>query len=181
VDFHELAGRPGILGRDQVGPAQDIERAQRDVAGRAVIARGLAVFAAPGASAVLAALAVSGLPTDRFAFVGFMPPARAARRAALAELRDLGMTLVFYESPKRVSDLLGDLAQDWGGSREAVVCRELTKKFEEVSRGTLEALAAAFADRDPKGEIVVLVAPAGRRRATTRSPKRCAWRCVARG
>jgi len=130
--------------------------------GRAVIARGLAVFAAPGASAVLAALAVSGLPTDRFAFVGFMPPARAARRAALAELRDLGMTLVFYESPKRVSDLLGDLAQDWGGSREAVVCRELTKKFEEVSRGTLEALAAAFADRDPKGEIVVLVAPAGR-------------------
>jgi 16S rRNA (cytidine1402-2'-O)-methyltransferase len=124
---------------------------------RDAIAAGHAVLAAPGPSAVLAALTVSGLPSDRFLFAGF-PPAGAGDRARfLAELKDVAATVVLYESPKRVSRLLGELAQDWGGEREAAVCRELTKRFEETSRGTLADLAVAFAGRDVKGEVVVLI------------------------
>ncbi len=136
------------------------------VLGRAVIEAGLPVFAAPGASAVLAALTVSGLPTDRFAFVGFLPTTTSQRHTAIAELRDLGMTLVFYESPKRVSEMLSDLGQVLGGARPAVVCRELTKRFEEVTRGPLAELCEIFADRPVKGEIVVLVGPAGKTEVT---------------
>ena len=136
------------------------------VLGRAVIEAGLPVFAAPGASAVLAALTVSGLPTDRFAFVGFLPTTTSQRHTAIAELRDLGMTLVFYESPKRVSEMLSDLGQVLGGARSAVVCRELTKRFEEVTRGPLAELCEIFADRPVKGEIVVLVGPAGKTEVT---------------
>jgi 16S rRNA (cytidine1402-2'-O)-methyltransferase len=127
--------------------------------GRAVIAAGLPIYSAPGASAVLAALTVSGLPTDRFAFVGFLPTTTSQRQTAIADLRDLGMTLVIYESPKRVRELLDDLVQVLGGEREAVVCRELTKRFEEVQRGPLGDLVGVFADRTIKGEVVVLVAP----------------------
>ncbi|MBV0913960.1 16S rRNA (cytidine(1402)-2'-O)-methyltransferase [Anianabacter salinae] len=123
----------------------------------AAIAEGHPVIAAPGASAVLAALAVGGLPTDRFFFAGFLPNAQAARRAELLELRAVPSTMVFYESPKRVGEMLGDLVTVWGHERRAAVCRELTKRFEEVSRGTLGDLAAAFAGRSVKGEIVVLV------------------------
>jgi 16S rRNA (cytidine1402-2'-O)-methyltransferase len=124
---------------------------------RAAIAAGHPVLAAPGPSAVLAALTVSGLPSDRFLFAGF-PPAGAGDRARfLAEFKAVPATLIFYESPKRVSRLLGELAQCLGGERQAAVCRELTKRFEDVSRGTLADLAAAFADRTVKGEIVVLV------------------------
>ena len=129
--------------------------------GRAAIAAGLPVTAAPGPSAVLAALCVSGLPTDRFAFVGFLPSARAQRETEVAALRDVPFTLVFYESPKRVGETLGILRDILGQGRQAVVCRELTKKFEEVSRGDLETLADDFADRPVKGEIVVLVGRAG--------------------
>lgn len=128
--------------------------------GRAVIAAGLPVFAAPGASAVLAALTVSGLPTDRFAFVGFLPNSSQQRQNAIAELRDVAMTLVMYESPKRVKALLEDLVKTLGAGREAVVCRELTKRFEEVTRGPLVEVAEAFSGAAPKGEIVVLVGPA---------------------
>lgn len=129
--------------------------------GRAVIAAGLPVTAAPGASAVLAALTVSGLPTDRFAFFGFLPPGRSQRETEIASLRDLPLTMVFYESPKRVSEMLASLRDGLGEDREAAVCRELTKRFEEVSRGSLGELAAAFAGRNVKGEIVVLVGRAG--------------------
>lgn len=129
--------------------------------GRAVIAAGLPVTAAPGASAVLAALTVSGLPTDRFAFLGFLPPGRSQRETEIAALRDLPLTMVFYESPKRVSEMLASLRDGLGEDREAAVCRELTKRFEEVSRGSLGELAAAFAGRNVKGEIVVLVGRAG--------------------
>lgn len=125
--------------------------------GRAMIEHGLPVFAAPGASAVLAALSVSGLPTDKFVFAGFLPVARAARQAEIAALRSLPMTVVFFESPKRVSDLLGVLVETFGGGREAAVCRELTKRFEEVERGTLSALADFYAGRSIKGECVVVV------------------------
>jgi 16S rRNA (cytidine1402-2'-O)-methyltransferase len=129
--------------------------------GCAVIAEGLPVISAPGASAVLAALTVSGLPTDRFAFVGFLPAARKQRETEIAMLRDVPFTLVFYESPKRVGEMLGNLRDVLGEGRRAVVCRELTKKFEEVTRGDLGALAAAFDGRQVKGEIVVLVGRAG--------------------
>ena len=123
---------------------------------RAAIARGLPVVAAPGASAVLAALAVAGLPADRFLFAGFLPSTQAARRTAIAELGAVQATLVLYESPKRVHDLLTDLA-DTLGERRAVLCRELTKRFEEVRRGTLAELAAGTAGEEVRGEIVVLV------------------------
>ena len=128
---------------------------------RAVTAAGGAVTAAPGASAVLGALAVSGLPTDRFAFVGFLSAAQAQRDTQIAELRDLPFTLVFYESPKRVHDLLASLRDILGEDREAAVCRELTKRFEEVTRDTLGGLCTAFDGRSVKGEIVVLVGRAG--------------------
>ena len=129
--------------------------------GRAAIAQGISVISAPGASAVLAALTVSGLPTDRFAFVGFLSSAKAQRESEIVELRDVPFTLVFYESPKRVGEMLGNLRDILGVGRQAVVCRELTKKFEEVTRGDLGTLADAFADRQVKGEIVVLVGRAG--------------------
>ena len=129
--------------------------------GRAMITAGLPVTTAPGASAVLAALTVSGLPTDRFAFVGFLPPGKQQRETEIAGLRDVPFTLVFYESPKRVREMLGNLRDVLGGDRQAVVCRELTKRFEEISRGTLAELASAFGDRSVKGELVVLVGRAG--------------------
>lgn len=129
--------------------------------GRAAIAAGLDVISAPGASAVLAALTVSGLPTDRFAFVGFLPAAKEQRKTEIAGLRDVPFTLVFYESPKRVGEMLANLRDVLGSDRQAVVCRELTKKFEEVTRDDLGNLADAFADRQVKGEVVVLVGRAG--------------------
>jgi 16S rRNA (cytidine1402-2'-O)-methyltransferase len=124
------------------------------------IAAGHAVIAAPGASALLAALSVAGLPTDRFLFAGFPPPRSAARRRALAELAAVPATLVFYESPRRLAASLADMAAAFGGARAAAVCRELTKRFEEVRRDTLAALAAGYAAAPgPKGEIVVVVGP----------------------
>ncbi len=125
--------------------------------GRAAIEAGVKVSAAPGPSALLAALTVSGLPTDRFMFAGFPPSAKAARRKWLEGLADSGATLAFYESPRRVGGLLTDLVQAFGTDRRAAVCRELTKRFEEVARATLGELAAQFANRSVKGEIVVLV------------------------
>lgn len=124
---------------------------------RASIAAGLPVIAAPGPSAALCALTVSGLPSDRFLFAGFPPAATAARRTFLDGLRDIGATLILYESPKRINQLLKDLSQSLGEMRQAAVCRELTKRFEEITRGTLEEVSAAYAGRDVKGEIVVLV------------------------
>lgn len=124
---------------------------------RAAIAAGFPVIAAPGPSAVLAALTVSGLPTDRFLFAGFPPAAAGARRRFFAELAAVPATLVLYESPKRVSRTLGELCDQLGQDRPAAVCRELTKRFEEVTRDTLGALATAFADREVKGEIVLVI------------------------
>ena len=129
--------------------------------GREVIAQGLTVTAAPGASAVLAALTVSGLPTDRFMFAGFLPAARAQRQTEIAALRDMPLTMIFYESPKRIQEMLEDLREILGGSRDVAVCRELTKKFEEVTRGTLDEVIDAYDGRSVKGELVVLVGRAG--------------------
>lgn len=124
---------------------------------QAAIEEGLPVTTAPGPSAVLAALSVSGLPSDRFLFAGFLPATRSARRSGIAELAGVPATLIFFESPKRVGEMLSDLRDGLGASRKAAVCRELTKRFEEVRRGTLDDLATDFADRPPKGEVVVLV------------------------
>lgn len=124
--------------------------------GRSAVADGHSVFAAPGASAVLTALTVSGLPTDRFMFAGFPPATGAARRRWLQELSGVGATVVLYESPRRLGEMLVDLAEVFGTDRRAAVCRELTKRFEEVTRGTLAELIEKY-DTPPKGEIVVVV------------------------
>lgn len=128
---------------------------------QAVIAAGLQVVAVPGPSALLAALAVAGLPTDRFFFVGFLPAARSRRQTEIAALRDVPGTLVFFESPRRVGEMLGDLVQVLGADRQAALCRELTKRFEEVRRGRLGDLADALTGQDLRGEVVVLVGRAG--------------------
>lgn len=125
--------------------------------GRSVAEKGFPVTCAPGPSAALAALTLAGLPTDAFFFAGFLPNATKARRTRIEALRSIPGTLVFYESPKRVSGCLADLAAGLGPERQAALCRELTKKFEEIRRGTLSELAEEFAERTVKGEIVLLV------------------------
>jgi 16S rRNA (cytidine1402-2'-O)-methyltransferase len=123
-------------------------------------AAGLPVRAAPGASALLAAVAVAGLPTDRFLFAGFLPPKAGARARALAELAAVPASLVFYESPRRLAESLAAMAEALGPGRAAAVCRELTKRFEEVRRDTLAVLAAHYAEAGaPRGEVVVVVGP----------------------
>jgi 16S rRNA (cytidine1402-2'-O)-methyltransferase len=124
---------------------------------RAVAAAGLPMTAAPGPCAAICALTLSGLPSDRFLFAGFPPATRSARVDMLASLAAVQATLIFYESPKRLAALLVDMARLLGPERNAVVCRELTKRFEEVSRGRLGSLAEDFAKREVKGEVVVLV------------------------
>lgn len=124
---------------------------------RGAIEEGHPATAAPGAAAVIMALTVAGLPTDRFLFAGFLPNASGARKKTLTELAGVPATLAFYESPKRIAGMLGDAAEVLGGDRKAVVCRELTKKFEEARRGTLSELASYYGDNTAKGEIVVLI------------------------
>ncbi|MGE0725362.1 MAG: 16S rRNA (cytidine(1402)-2'-O)-methyltransferase, partial [Alphaproteobacteria bacterium] len=126
---------------------------------RACIEAGIAVSSLPGASAPLAALVVSGLPTDRFLFAGFPPPKAAARRTMLAGLAAVPATLVLFEGPSRLADSLADMAEMLG-DRPAAVARELTKLHEEVRRGSLAALAAHYREAGPpRGEIVVVVGP----------------------
>jgi 16S rRNA (cytidine1402-2'-O)-methyltransferase len=126
---------------------------------RAALAQGLPVTAAPGPSAGLTALILSGLPPDRFLFAGFLPPRTAARRRALAEWADLAATLIFYESPSRLAASLADMAAALG-DRDAVVARELTKLHEEARRGRLAELAAHYRQSGaPRGEAVIVVAP----------------------
>jgi 16S rRNA (cytidine1402-2'-O)-methyltransferase len=131
---------------------------------RAALAEGLPVGAVPGANAALLALILSGLPPQPFLFMGFLAPRKAARRAALAGLRaaeraGLAATLVFYEAPHRLAEALADMAEMLG-DRPAAVARELTKRFEEIRRGTLAALAAWYAVEPARGEICVVVGPA---------------------
>ncbi len=124
---------------------------------RAALAEGIAVTTLPGASAALAALLLSGLPSDRFFFQGFLPPKEAARRRVLGELQDLHATLIVYETAPRLAATLADMAAVLG-ERSAAVARELTKFYEEVRRGSLSELAAHYAAAGaPKGEIVIVV------------------------
>jgi 16S rRNA (cytidine1402-2'-O)-methyltransferase len=120
------------------------------------IAHGITVIPIPGPSAVVAALIVAGLPTDRFVFEGFLPKKPGRRRRRLETLGDESRTLIFYESPRRVHDLLGEMQAVWG-DRRVVVARELTKKFEEILRGRITEVRAQLEERPPLGEVTLVV------------------------
>lgn len=166
-DHNAETARPKILGKLAAGgsvalvsdagtplisdPGYKLARAAREA--------GHAVTAAPGASAILTALAVAGLPTDRFFFDGFLPPKDAARRTRIVELARVPGTLVLFETGPRLAATLADLATGLG-IREAAVCRELTKLYEEVRRGPLTGLADAYAaGAETRGEIVIVIGP----------------------
>lgn len=125
------------------------------------IEAGYTVVPVPGASAPLAALLGSGLPNDAFLFAGFLPTRDKARRERLSALSAVPATLIFFESPHRIAATLAAAAEELGAERPAAVCRELTKTFEEFRRGPLGDLAAEFADRTVKGEIVLVIGPPG--------------------
>ena len=127
------------------------------VLARTVIGEGYRVLPVPGPSALIAALTVAGLPCDRFAFAGFPPSQRKARRRFLEALADVRGTVVLYESPRRTGATLQDAADVLGADRPAAMCRELTKKFEEIRRDTLGTLAESLADAPLKGEVVLLI------------------------
>lgn len=127
---------------------------------RAAIAEDIPVFAAPGASALLAALCVAGQPTDRFFFAGFAPNKTTARKKFFAEFADIKATLIFYESPKRIYRSLIDMVHSFGEERAVSVCRELTKKFEQVHRGSLQQVCETYGEiENPRGEFVVVLGP----------------------
>jgi 16S rRNA (cytidine1402-2'-O)-methyltransferase len=125
---------------------------------REVCAAGFPVIALPGPSSVLTALSVAALPTDRFFFEGFLPPKETARRARLAELSRIDATLVMFESGNRVQDTLADLAGIMG-TRDAAICRELTKMHEEVRRAPVSELANAADQLETRGEFVLVIGP----------------------
>jgi 16S rRNA (cytidine1402-2'-O)-methyltransferase len=124
---------------------------------REALARGIPVTSAPGPSAMIAALTISGLPSDRFLFAGFPPSSQGARLKFFSSFAPVPATLGFYESPKRIHRTLGELCDTLGENRPAAMCRELTKKFEEVRKGTLRELEESLRDAPVKGEIVLLV------------------------
>jgi 16S rRNA (cytidine1402-2'-O)-methyltransferase len=132
---------------------------------RAALDAGFDVTAAPGPSAVTTALALSGLPSDRFVFEGFLPRTGSHRRSRLRELAAEPRTLIFFEAPHRIAGALTDLAAIFGADRPAAVCRELTKTYEEIRRGALSELAAWAASEEPRGEITVVVGGAPARPA----------------
>lgn len=144
VAYASEAGTPLIA-----DPGYDLARAASDA--------GHLVTSAPGPSAIITALTLAGLPTDAFFFGGFLPNSSAARRSKMEALREVPGTLVFYESPKRVAAMLVDAGAALGAGRSACVARELTKKFEEIKRGTLQSLAQDIRDMPLKGEVVVLI------------------------
>ncbi|MGR3374629.1 16S rRNA (cytidine(1402)-2'-O)-methyltransferase [Pseudooceanicola nanhaiensis] len=144
VAYASEAGTPLVA-----DPGFTLARAARDA--------GHGVTAAPGAVAAVVALTLSGLPSDRFLFAGFLPNASGKRKTAMQGLAAVPATLIFYESPKRVGAMLRDAAEVLGAERPAALCRELTKRFEEVRRGTLAELAAGCEADAPRGEIVVLI------------------------
>ena len=126
----------------------------------AAIAAGVTVSPVPGASALLAALAAGGLPTDRFTFYGFLPRKGGERTRTLAEIVALPHTAALYEAPGRLAETLADLAAAGAAGRQTVVARELTKQYEEFRRGTAEELAQYYSRTEPRGEVVLLVAGA---------------------
>lgn len=171
-DHNGAARRPALLARLAAGEslAYASEAGTPLVAdpgyqlGRVAREAGHRVYTAPGPSAALAALTVSGLPSDRFQFLGFAPPKGANRRAFFEAVAESPGTSITFEAPSRVRETLGELVQLCGGERPAALCRELTKKFEEVRSGPLSELLASVIQTPPKGECVLVI---GRREATT--------------
>jgi 16S rRNA (cytidine1402-2'-O)-methyltransferase len=170
-DHNAEAVRPKILARLEAGAAialvSDAGTPLISDPGfklvQAAQAAGHVVTAVPGASAVLAALTASGLPTDRFFFEGFLPPRDSARRTRVDELADLPATLIFFETGPRIAAMLADVAARFG-ARPAAVCRELTKLHEEIRHGDLATLARAYRDgAETRGEFVVVVGPPAKR------------------
>ncbi|MCE4565580.1 16S rRNA (cytidine(1402)-2'-O)-methyltransferase [Maribellus sp. CM-23] len=123
---------------------------------RACVEKGIEVECLPGPTALVPALAVSGLPTERFVFEGFLPQ-KKGRQTRLKALAEEARTMVFYESPFRLAKTLGQFAEYLGDERKACVCRELSKMFEEIKRGSVKGLAEYYTDHPPKGEIVIVL------------------------
>ena len=134
---------------------------------QAAITDSVPVIPVPGPSASLAALVVAGLPTDRIMFVGFLSRKAAERRRQLEDLRSIAATLVFFEAPGRLRASLKSLSESLGGDRRAAICRELTKKFEEVVRGSLEELELKADQMEPRGEITIVVERSDAARASS--------------
>nr|WP_255575053.1 16S rRNA (cytidine(1402)-2'-O)-methyltransferase [Caldovatus aquaticus] len=171
-EHNEAAQVPRVIGRlaagEKLALASDAGTPLMSDPGyrlvRAAIAAGLPVTAVPGPNAAVMAVTLSGLPPHPFLFVGFLPARAAARAAELGGLRaaeraGLRATLVFYEAPHRLAEALAAMAEALGGDRPAAVARELTKRFEEVRRGSLAELAAWYARHEARGEVVVVVGP----------------------
>ncbi|MDF0489915.1 16S rRNA (cytidine(1402)-2'-O)-methyltransferase [Sphingomonas sp. H39-1-10] len=166
-DHNAEAVRPGLvarMGTEAVALVSDAGTPLISDPGYKLVrdarAAGHAVVTIPGPCAAIAALTLAGLPTDRFFFLGFLPPKAQARAAAIAEVAAIRATLVLYESGPRLAATLTALAEGLG-DRDAAVTREITKKFEEAVTDSLSALAARYAEAPPKGEIVIVVAPPG--------------------
>lgn len=166
-DHNADAVRPGLIARmgsESVALVSDAGTPLISDPGYKLVrdarAAGHSIVTIPGPCAAIAALTLAGLPTDRFLFLGFLPPKAQARAQAIAEIAAVRATLVLYESGPRLSATLTALAEGLG-DREAGVAREITKKFEECVTDTLSALAARYAEAPPRGEIVIVVAPPG--------------------
>jgi 16S rRNA (cytidine1402-2'-O)-methyltransferase len=145
----------------------------------ACVERGITVTAVPGPSAVLTALALSGLPVDRFCFEGFLPRKAGERAGRLREVADERRTLVYFEAPHRLGETLAAMAEVFGGERRAAVCRELTKTYEEVKRGPLKELAA-WAAEGVRGEITLVVEGAPQAPVRELAPEEWAHRVAVR-
>lgn len=166
-EHNEARALPGILAR--LAEGQDIALISdagtpllSDPGARLVrgaIAEGIEVIAVPGASALLAALTAAGLGADRFTFFGFLERRGKARTEALAEIAATSHTCVLYEAPGRVAATLRDLADAGAGERACAVARELTKKFEEIRRGSVAEMAAHYGEEGPQGEVVLVLGP----------------------
>jgi len=136
---------------------------------RGAIDAGLKVIPVPGASALLAAVVASGIPADRFTFLGFLPRKGRERREALEIVRNTAHAVVLYEAPSRVADTLGDIAELGAPDRGAAVARELTKHFEDIQRGTVGTLATYYRESPPRGEVVIVLDGAAAMVATEES------------
>lgn len=135
---------------------------------------GVSVESVPGCSAAIAAVAVSGIDTARFAFEGFLPASNRERSERLEEVKALPHTLIFYEAPHKLRQTLADMKEHFGGDRFCALCRELTKIHEEISRGTLEELCGEYTTREPRGEYVIVVEGAHPGAAEALTPKEAA-------
>ena len=164
-EHNEAKALPGLIARMQGGESMALitdagTPVVSDPGGRLVRAAldaGIRVIPVPGASALLAALVASGIPADRFTFVGFLPRKGRERRDALDLIRDTPHAVVLYEAPGRVADTLDDIAGLGAPERAAAVARELTKHFEEIRRGTVGDLAAYYRESPPRGEVVIVL------------------------